>query len=152
MAKTIDRSYLNIRELNQSRGPAVRAIRAQADKRRYQQEMIHTLETQEDLFLKQAIVTDLVVEGGRVQGVVTKSGVTYWGRTVVLTTGTFLRGMLVVGDIRYEGGRQGEPAATELSQCLERLGLKLKRFPIGNSSPNRRPDRGLFPVDGAARQ
>lgn len=128
MGRTIDRSYLNIRELNQSRGPAVRALRAQADKKRYQREMIYTLETQPGLSLKQALVTDLLVENGHIQGVRTKSGMTYFGRAVVLTTGTFLRGKVVVGDIRYDGGRQGEPAAVELSESLERLGLKLQRF------------------------
>ncbi len=128
MGRTIDRSYLNIRELNQSRGPAVRALRAQADKKRYQREMIYTLETEPHLSLKQALVTELLVEGGTVQGVRTKSGVSYRGQTLILTTGTFLRGKIVIGDIRYDGGRQGEPAAAELSESLEQLGFALRRF------------------------
>lgn len=128
MGKIIDRSYLNIRELNQSRGPAVRALRAQADKKMYQREMTYTLERQENLDVKQAIVTDLLVEGDRVAGVRTRSGMVYRAKAVVLATGTFLRGKIVIGDIKYEGGRQGEPAAAELSSSLERYGLQLRRF------------------------
>lgn len=128
MGKIIDRTYLNIRELNQSRGPAARALRAQADKKLYQREMTYTLERQENLDIKQAIVTDLLVEDRRVVGVRTKTGVIFRAQAVVLATGTFLRGEIVVGDIKYPGGRQGEPAATELAESLERLGLKLRRF------------------------
>ncbi len=128
MAKTIDKSFLNIRMLNLSRGPAVHALRAQADKKKYQQEMILALQNQTNLRIKQGLVTDLLVESGSISGVRLKSGIDLLAKAVVLTTGTFLRGMLVIGDIRYPGGRQGEPSALELSTSLEQQGIKLSRF------------------------
>jgi glucose-inhibited division protein A len=128
MAKVIDRTYLNIRRLNESRGPAVLALRAQADKRLYQAEMTLTLEREPNLTLKQGLVCELLVDNGRVSGIQLKSGRIYLAKIVILTTGTFLDANIVMGNIRYQGGRQGEPAAVELSASLKRHGLTLRRF------------------------
>jgi tRNA uridine 5-carboxymethylaminomethyl modification enzyme len=128
MAKIIDRAYLNIRRLNESRGPAVLALRAQADKRVYQAEMTLTLEREPNLTLKQGIVCELVVNNGRVNGVKLKSGRIYQAKTVIITTGTFLGANIVMGNIRYQGGRQGETASVELSADLKRHGITLRRF------------------------
>ena len=128
MARIIDRSYLNMRRLNETRGPAVTALRAQADKKIYQAEMTLRLERQVNLTVKQGLVTELMVEEGRVTGVILKSGRSYQAETVILATGTFLGGQIVMGNIKYPGGRQGEPAAVELSENLKRNGIKLRRF------------------------
>lgn len=128
MGKIIDRSYLNIRTINETRGPAVAALRAQADKRLYQAELTLLIERQENLSVKQGLVTELLVENRQVTGVKLKSGRIYSARAVILATGTFLGGQVVMGDIKYPGGRQGEPAAQELSESLKRNGLKLRRF------------------------
>ncbi|TCL76327.1 tRNA uridine 5-carboxymethylaminomethyl modification enzyme [Hydrogenispora ethanolica] len=128
MGQVIDQSYLNIRRINESRGPAVTALRAQADKKRYQAEMTLRIERQPNLYLKQGLVTELIVEQRTVRGVVLKSGRRYQAKTVILATGTFLNGQIVMGEIRYSGGRQGEPAATELSGSLIENGLRLRRF------------------------
>lgn len=128
MARVIDCSYLNIRHLNESRGPAVAALRAQADKKVYQTNMILQLERQENLAVKQGLVTDLLVNDGKAVGVILKSGLQIDTQAVILATGTFLGGQIVMGNIKYSGGRQGEPAAPELSDNLKRHGLKLRRF------------------------
>ena len=128
MGQIIDRSYLNIRTLNETRGPAVAALRAQADKRLYQAEMTLAIERQPNLQLKQGLVTEILVEQGRAIGVGLKSGRKYFGKTIILATGTFLGGQIVMGDVKYSGGRQGEPAAIELSESLKRIGLELRRF------------------------
>ena len=107
MGKVIDQSFLNIRMLNLSRGPAVHALRAQADKRKYTAIMSLTLQSQENLHVRQGTVTELVVEDGQVRGVKLKSGVIIPGERVILATGTFLGGMIVIGDARYPGGREG---------------------------------------------
>src|SRR5690606_7801937 len=98
MATVIDATGIQSRRLNLSKGPAVRATRVQADKRRYRETMRQVLDNQEGLSLRQADVTSLLVENGRVHGVATKMGVAFTGRTVILTTGTFLRGTIYVGD------------------------------------------------------
>jgi tRNA uridine 5-carboxymethylaminomethyl modification enzyme len=128
MAKNIDKSYINIRMLNTSKGPAVHALRAQADKHKYQYEMTKVLQEQENLDLKQTIVTDLVVEDNIVKGVKTITGVTYAAKKVVLTTGTSLDGKVIIGDVKYTGGRQGEFAATDLAKSLKESGINLERF------------------------
>lgn len=128
MGKLIDSSYLNIRTLNETRGPAVAALRAQADKRLYQAELTLRIEQQANLSLKQGLVTEILYENQRVTGVRLKSGRKYLAKTIVLATGTFLGGQIVMGDIKYPGGRQGEPAAQELSDSLRRMGLRLRRF------------------------
>lgn len=128
MAKVIDHTYLNIRRLNESRGPAVVALRAQADKRLYQAEMTLRLERQVNLSVKQGQVTEVLVENQQVKGILLKSGRIFYTKAVVLSTGTFLGGYIVMGNIRYQGGRQGEPAADRLSENLKQHGIKLRRF------------------------
>ncbi len=128
MGKIIDRSYLNIRRINESRGPAVLALRAQADKRLYQAEMTLVLEREPNLTVKQGLVCDLLVDDKRVVGVKLKSGRSYQAKAVIVATGTFLDAHIVMGDIRYQGGRQGEPASVELSMSLKKQGLILRCF------------------------
>jgi tRNA uridine 5-carboxymethylaminomethyl modification enzyme len=128
MARAIDQNFVQIRLLNQSRGPAVQALRAQADKRRYSLRMKHVLETTSNLHLKQARVEQLLVEGDRVQGVVTHTARRYLGRTVILTTGTFLAGRVLSGEQSWPAGRAGEFPATGLSASLRALGFPLVRL------------------------
>ena len=128
MARNIDRTFIQIRLLNSSKGPAVQALRAQADKRLYSLSMKHTLESTPNLHLKQAMVEKVLVEGDRVQGVVTNTGWVYHGRTVVLTTGTFLAGRILSGEHAWPAGRAGEFPATGLSASLRELGFTLRRL------------------------
>jgi tRNA uridine 5-carboxymethylaminomethyl modification enzyme len=130
MARAIDQTFIQIRLLNQSRGPAVQALRAQADKRRYSLSMKRALETTPNLHLKQACVEGLLVSRGRdhVQGVVTRTGRQVRGRTVILTTGTFLAGRVLSGESHWPAGRAGEFPATGLSACLRDLGFPLVRL------------------------
>jgi len=131
MGRNIDKTYLQIRLLNASKGPAVHALRAQADKQDYQREMRYTLENQERLTLKQAMVDRILVEEGKVQGIVTSTGITYRGSTIVLTNGTFLRARLIMGDNIVEAGPNGQLAAKHLSESLREIGLELGRFKTG---------------------
>jgi tRNA uridine 5-carboxymethylaminomethyl modification enzyme len=131
MALTTDRSFIQIRLLNSSKGPAVQALRAQADKRRYAWEMRHALEMTANLDLKQSTVEAIVLRDQRVAGVRTGHGQTFAARAVVLTTGTFLRGRLITGDWVRPGGRDGEPPAVGLAQSLEQLGFRLGRLKTG---------------------
>jgi tRNA uridine 5-carboxymethylaminomethyl modification enzyme len=131
MAKVADATGIQFRRLNASKGPAVRSTRAQSDKRRYRETMRGALEAQPGLSLRQAEATELLVEDGRVVGVGTKMGVAFGARAVILTTGTFLRGAIFVGDARAAGGRAGEAAAVGLSLSLERLGFPLSRLKTG---------------------
>lgn len=132
MGITTDHTYIQIRMLNTGKGPAVHALRAQADKRRYQLEMIKTLEQQENLAVKQAMVEHIVLaDQGQVRGVITKTGAKYACSAVVLTTGTYLVGKIIIGDVNYSGGPNGQFAAEALSKSLTSLGLKLGRFKTG---------------------
>jgi len=131
MARATDRTFIQIRLLNSSKGPAVRALRAQADKRQYAWTMRQTLENTPLLDIKQATVEEILVQGERVSGVRTSYGQVISGRTVVLTTGTFLNGRLITGDWVREGGRDGEPPAVGLSACLKQLGFRLGRLKTG---------------------
>jgi tRNA uridine 5-carboxymethylaminomethyl modification enzyme len=128
MALAIDQNFIQIRLLNQSRGPAVQALRAQADKRRYSLRMKHVLETTPDLHLKQARVEHVLVEGDCVRGVVTHTGRHHLGRSVILTTGTFLAGRVLSGEQSWRAGRAGEFPATGLSASLRALGFPLVRL------------------------
>lgn len=128
MARAIDRTFIQVRLLNQSKGPAVQALRAQADKRRYSSTMKHTLETTPNLHLKQARVEGILEKEGQVRGVVTHTGRQYRGRTVILTTGTFLAGRVLSGTRSWPGGRAGEFPATGLSASLAALGFPLVRL------------------------
>ena len=135
MARNIDKTAIQIRVLNTGKGPAVQALRAQADKKAYQACMRQTLEQQPGLDIKQAIVERLLVEGdtGRqvIRGIVTNLGATYTAKAVVLTTGTSLQGRIIVGDKAYSGGRAGEFPAIGLSQSLRELGFILGRLKTG---------------------
>ncbi len=131
MAAAIDDTGIQYRRLNMSKGPAVRATRAQADKRRYRARMKHIVEHTERLALRQGVVTDVIVEDGVARGVTTRMGVAYLGKTVILTTGTFLRGTIHVGDAKSAGGRAGEAPSVGLSATLERLGFPLARLKTG---------------------
>jgi tRNA uridine 5-carboxymethylaminomethyl modification enzyme len=131
MARIIDRTGIQFRRLNRSKGPAVRSTRAQADKRRYREAMRQVLEEQPGLFLRQAEAVDILVDDGRVRGVATKMGVTFSARAVIMTTGTFLRGAIYVGEARAAGGRAGEAPALGLSESLARLGFPLARLKTG---------------------
>lgn len=128
IARNTDRSLLQIKVLNRSKGPAVRALRAQTDKRLYELNMKRAVESQEGLFLKQDLAVDLIVHNGEAGGVRTVIGAQHLAKAVVLATGTFLQGVVVIGDIRFSAGRMGDFASLELSQSLRRAGLELGRF------------------------
>ncbi|MFC1978464.1 tRNA uridine-5-carboxymethylaminomethyl(34) synthesis enzyme MnmG [Chloroflexota bacterium] len=130
MARNIDKTFIQIRMLNASKGPAVQAMRAQADKQRYMLAMRRTLEKQEGLVIKQALVSGISRDGDYLS-VETNLGTAYVSKTVILTTGTSLAGRIIVGDVSYSGGRAGEYAATELSDSLRNLGLSLGRLKTG---------------------
>ncbi|TAK33323.1 MAG: tRNA uridine-5-carboxymethylaminomethyl(34) synthesis enzyme MnmG [Chloroflexota bacterium] len=130
MGRNIDRTFIQIRMLNTGKGPAVQAPRAQADKRLYSLSMRRILESQPGLELKQAEV-EAVTPHAHAIDLRTRTGTTYRGRTVVLTTGTFLAGRIVVGDVAYPAGRAGEFPATALSQSLRELGFELGRLKTG---------------------
>lgn len=131
MGKCIDKTHIHIRMLNTSKGPAVQALRAQADKKMYQLQMKHTLETQKNLDLKQEVVEKILVRDNKVEGVITQTGVFYPGKTVILTTGTFLKGLIHIGEVNFSGGRLGEISSERLSENLKELGLKLGRLKTG---------------------
>jgi tRNA uridine 5-carboxymethylaminomethyl modification enzyme len=131
MARCIDATGIQFRILNTKKGPAVRSSRAQADRRRYQFWMKRTLENQPGLDLKQGAVTRLLMEKNRVCGVETREGLLFFGHTVVLTTGTFMRGLIHVGLSNYPGGRAGEPPSIGLSDCLRDLGFRVGRLKTG---------------------
>jgi tRNA uridine 5-carboxymethylaminomethyl modification enzyme len=128
MGRAIDANFIQIRLLNTSKGPAVQALRAQADKRRYSMQLKHTLEAAPNLSLKQARVTGVLVRGDRVRGVRIHTGHEYEARSVVLTTGTFLAAQVMRGRQRYPSGRAGEFPANELSASLKALGYDLTRL------------------------
>jgi len=131
MAKNIDKTYIQMRMLNTGKGPAVRALRAQADKFLYQHEMKKTLENEENLTLLQGKVERLIVEDGVCKGVITHTGAHYYAKTVVITTGTFLRGEIIIGDIKYSSGPNNQQPSIKLSEHLEELGFELVRFKTG---------------------
>lgn len=131
MAKAADATGIHFRVLNRSKGPAVWGLRAQADRAAYRTEMRRRTEEQEGLSVKQGHVTEILVDKGRAVGVRTETGYEFHGRTVVLTTGTFLEGLLHVGLVHFPGGRFGEPPARGLSGCLRRLGFEVGRLKTG---------------------
>lgn len=131
MARNIDKTHIQMRMLNTGKGPAVRALRAQADKYHYQKEMKHTLEKEENLVLKQAMVKSLIVENEECKGVVTETGAMYYSKAVIITTGTFLRGKIIIGDFAYESGPNNQRASVDLSKNLKELGLDMGRFKTG---------------------
>ncbi|GAA0502110.1 tRNA uridine-5-carboxymethylaminomethyl(34) synthesis enzyme MnmG [Salinibacillus aidingensis] len=131
MGKNIDKTHIQMRLLNTSKGPAVRALRAQADKVLYQSEMKKTLENQENLTLRQGMVERLLVEDGVCKGVITETQAVYYAKTVIVTTGTFMRGKVLIGDISYESGPNNQRPTITLSEQLDELGFDLVRFKTG---------------------
>ena len=131
MARAIDETGIQFRMLNTKKGPAVRASRAQADKALYRQQMKRVLENCPNLALRQGSVERLLVEGGEAKGVETQIGEIFYGRRVILTTGTFLKGLIHVGDRNYSAGRAGDFAAQGLSDSLNELGFKVGRLKTG---------------------
>ncbi len=131
MAKAADRAGIQFRILNASKGPAVRATRAQADRIRYKAAILQVLESQPNLYLFQQAVDDLIVENDRVAGVVTQSGLRFGAKTVVLTVGTFLGGVIHIGLQRHQGGRAGDPASVALAERLRALPFRVDRLKTG---------------------
>jgi len=131
MGKVADRRSIQFRMLNASKGPAVRSPRSQADKTLYAQEMKFRLEKTENLLLLQGTTESLVVENGKIQGVLTQEGIEYRAQTVILSAGTFMRGLLHIGETQVPGGRGGDKPATGISPSLEALGFTLDRLKTG---------------------
>jgi len=131
MAKNIDATGIQFRVLNTRKGPAVRAGRAQADKQLYRLRMKRVLEQQDNLHVKQGEVTALYLEGNELRGVDTRSGIRFIGKSVVLTTGTFMRGLIHIGLIHYAGGRAGDLPSAGLSDCLKDIGFDVGRLKTG---------------------
>ena len=131
MARNADLTYLQMRLLNTGKGPAVHALRAQADKFMYQHQMKETIERTANLHLRQAMVEEIVSENGRVQGVVTRNGAFFKAQAVVLTTGTYLRGKVIMGEVQYTSGPNGQLPSLKLTDSLLDLGFQLKRFKTG---------------------
>lgn len=131
MAINMDETMTQIRMLNTSKGPAVHGLRGQADKVKYHQRMKSVLENQKNLDLKQDIVEDLKVEDGEIKGVITKTGLLYKGKKVILTTGTFLKGKIIIGEAKFNAGPNQQYPANKLSQSLKELGFNLLRFKTG---------------------
>ncbi|MET3683830.1 tRNA uridine 5-carboxymethylaminomethyl modification enzyme [Alkalibacillus flavidus] len=131
MGKTIDKTHIQMRLLNTSKGPAVRALRAQADKVLYQQEMKRVIENQENLTLRQGMVEELLIEDGAVKGVKTETKACYYADQVIVTTGTFMRGKVLIGDIEYESGPNNQRPTISLSEQLDDLGFDIVRFKTG---------------------
>ncbi len=131
MARNIDKTHIQMRMLNTGKGPAVRALRAQADKYLYQHEMKKTMENTENLTLRQGMVERLIIEDGVCRGVITKTGAEYAARAVVLTTGTYLRGKIIIGELAYESGPNNMAPSINLSYHLQELGFDMVRFKTG---------------------
>ena len=131
MGHNIDKTYVQMRMLNTGKGPAVRALRAQADKHAYHRAMKQTMEETPILTLRQATVDQLVVEDGVCKGVITNTGACYFAKAVVLATGTAARGKIIIGELMYESGPNNTQSATKLSENLEELGFDLQRFKTG---------------------
>ncbi|EMN7728437.1 tRNA uridine-5-carboxymethylaminomethyl(34) synthesis enzyme MnmG [Bacillus cereus] len=131
MGRNIDKTHIQMRMLNTGKGPAVRALRAQADKFSYQHELKKTIEETPNLTLFQGMVERLIVEEGICKGVVTQAGAEYTAKTVVITTGTFLRGEIIMGDLKYSSGPNNQQPSITLSEHLEELGFDLVRFKTG---------------------
>lgn len=134
MARNIDKTHIQMRMLNTGKGPAVRALRAQADKFQYQHEMKKTMENEPNLTMLQGMVDHLIVEDDECKGVVTQTGANYRAKSVVLTTGTFLKGRIILGDLSYSSGPNNQQPSIKLSDHLAELGFDLVRFKTGTAS------------------
>ncbi|CDD36538.1 tRNA uridine 5-carboxymethylaminomethyl modification enzyme MnmG [Clostridium sp. CAG:356] len=131
MGKNIDKTMIQIKMLNTSKGPAVHSLRAQADRKRYQMEMKHTLEKQENLDLKQGEIVNITLKNNKVETVETDVGAIYGVKTIIVATGTYLKGKIFIGEYSKESGPDGVFPANKLSECLKKLGVKLVRFKTG---------------------
>ncbi len=131
MGKNIDKTMIQIKMLNTSKGPAVHSLRAQADRKRYQAEMKHTLEKQENLEVKQGEIVNIEIKDGKVVSVETDVGAIYKVKTVIVATGTYLKGKIFIGEYSKESGPDGVAAANQLSECLKNIGIDLVRFKTG---------------------
>ncbi len=131
MGKNIDKSFIQSRMLNKSKGPAVYSLRAQADRKKYQIEMKHTLEKQQNLYIKQAEIVDIIVKQGKVKSIETNIGAIYNVSAIILATGTYLKGKIYIGETSYESGPDGVFPSNKLSECLIKLGIELLRFKTG---------------------
>ena len=131
MGINIDNTFIQSRILNTSKGPAVHSLRAQADRKKYQERMKGVLENQENLEVRQLEVVDIEVEDGKVVGALTKNGAFFKCKAIVLTTGTYLRARIIIGDVDYNSGPNGLAAANELTQHLMDLGIEMRRFKTG---------------------
>ena len=131
MAKNTDKSSLQMKMLNTKKGPAVRALRAQADKVIYKEEMLETLKSQDNLDIKEGLVKELIIKDNKASGVVLESGEEISSKAVILTTGTYLKGAILVGDKKTAGGPHGEKASNYLSPFLKKLGFNILRLKTG---------------------
>lgn len=131
MGRNIDKTYIQMKMLNMGKGPAVRALRAQADKAEYAAEMKRTVERQENLTLRQTMIDDILVEDGKVIGVRTSTNQKFSAKAVVVTTGTALRGEIIIGDLKYSSGPNNSLASITLADNLKELGLEIGRFKTG---------------------
>ena len=131
MGKNTDKSFLQMKMLNTKKGPAVRALRAQADKTTYKEEMLKTLKNQNNLTIKEGMVEDLIVNDNKIGGIVLANGEKIESKTVILTTGTYLKGAILFGDTKYSGGPHGEEPSLHLSDKLRDLGFTIKRLKTG---------------------
>lgn len=131
MAKNIDKTYIQMRMLNTGKGPAVRALRAQADKKNYASTMKQTIEKETNLTLRQGLVENLIVEDGVCRGVVTNTGARYSAKAVVITAGTALRGEIIIGELKYSSGPNNSQPSVGLANNLKELGLEIARFKTG---------------------
>lgn len=131
MGKNIDKTMIQIKMLNTSKGPAVHSLRAQADRKKYHMEMKHTLEKQENLYLKQGEIVDIKVENNKVVGIETSVGAIYGVKAVIVATGTYLKGKIFMGEFSEESGPDGVAAANKLSDSLRKIGVDLVRFKTG---------------------
>ncbi len=131
MGLTADRACIQMRMLNTGKGPAVHALRSQADKHLYQALMKETVENQENLDVKQLLVEEILLEDGKVSGIRVETGETYRATCIILATGTYLAGKIILGETVYPGGPNGQRAAENLSVCLKKLGIRIMRFKTG---------------------
>lgn len=131
MGKVIDKTFIQMRMLNTSKGPAVYSLRAQADRKKYQMEMKHRLEQQENLYIKQAEIVDIGVEDGKVKWVKTNIGAIYYVNAIILATGTYLKGKIYIGETSFESGPDGVFPSNRLSEALKKMGIHLLRFKTG---------------------
>ena len=131
MGRNIDKTLIQLKMLNTSKGPAVHSLRAQADRKRYQMEMKHTLEKQENLSIKQAEIVDIEFENEKVKSLTTNIGAKYQVKTIIVATGTYLKGKIFIGETSFESGPDGVFPANKLSETLKRAGIRIQRFKTG---------------------